>query len=75
MPRLEVLLHSIHYIDLIRRLIGEPRGVYCRGARHPLMPDYPDVRSSIILDYGDMIRCCLTPTTRTGSDRAMRCRN
>ncbi len=58
-PRLEVLLHSIHYLDLIRRLAGEPRGVYCRGARYPLMPDYPDVRSSIILDYGDMLRCSL----------------
>jgi predicted dehydrogenase len=59
-PRLEVLLHSIHYLDLIRSLLGEPRGVYCRGVRHPAMPDYADVRSSIILDYGDMIRCSLT---------------
>src|SRR5229473_5488747 len=59
-PRLEVLLHSIHYLDLIRSMLGEPRGVYCRAVRHPAMPDYPDVRSSIILDYGDVIRCSLT---------------
>jgi predicted dehydrogenase len=59
-PRLEVLLHSIHYLDLIRSLLGEPRGVYCRGVRHPAMADYADVRTSIILDYGDMIRCSLT---------------
>ena len=59
-PRLEVLLHSIHYLDLIQSILGEPRGVYCRGVRHPAMPDYPDVRTSIILDYGDMIRCSLT---------------
>jgi predicted dehydrogenase len=59
-PRLEILMHSIHYLDLIRSLIGEPRGVYCRGARHPELADYPDVRTSIILDYGDMIRCSLT---------------
>ena len=59
-PRLEVLLHSIHYLDLIRAILGEPRGVYCRGVRHPAMPDYPDVRTSIILDYGDFIRCSLT---------------
>ena len=32
-PRLEILMHSIHYLDLIRSLFGEPRGVYCRGAR------------------------------------------
>jgi len=59
-PRLEVLVHSVHYLDLVRWLIGEPRGVYCRGVRHPDLPDYPDVRTSIILDYGDTIRCSLT---------------
>jgi predicted dehydrogenase len=59
-PRLEVLVHSVHYIDLIRALIGEPRGVYCRGVRHPDLAEYPDVRTSIILDYGDLIRCSLT---------------
>jgi predicted dehydrogenase len=59
-PRLEVLVHSVHYIDLIRALIGEPAGVYCRGVRHPDLGDYPDVRTSIILDYGDMVRCSLT---------------
>jgi predicted dehydrogenase len=59
-PRLEVLMHSIHYLDLIRSLIGDPVGVYCRGVRHPDLADYPDVRTSIILDYGDLIRCSLT---------------
>lgn len=59
-PRLEVLVHSVHYIDLIRHLLGEPRGVYCRGVRHPDLADYPDVRTSIILDYGDHLRCSLT---------------
>ena len=59
-PRLEVQMHSIHYLDLIRSLIGEPRGVYCKGVRHPAMPDYSDTRTSIVLDYGDTIRCSLT---------------
>jgi predicted dehydrogenase len=57
--RLEVLMHSIHYLDLIRLLVGEPRGVYCKGVRHPAMPDYADTRTSIVLDYGDTIRCSL----------------
>ena len=60
LPRLEVTNHSIHYIDLIRQLIGEPLGVYARGVRHPELEGYPDVRTSIILDYGDVIRCSLT---------------
>jgi len=59
-PRLEVLMHSIHYLDLIRSLIGEPLGVYCKGVRHPGMPDYSDTRTSIVLDYGETIRCSLT---------------
>jgi predicted dehydrogenase len=71
--RLEVLMHSIHYLDLIRLLAGEPRGVYCRGVRHPALRDYPDVRTSIILDYGDTIRASLVMnhTHRFGTDRAV----
>lgn len=59
-PRLEVLMHSIHYLDLIRALAGEPQGVYSRGVRFPGLDAFPDVRTSIILDYGDMLRCSLT---------------
>ena len=60
LPRLEVLYHSIHYLDTIRLLAGEPAGVYCRAVGHPQLPDYNDPRSTIILDYGDRIRCSLT---------------
>ena len=59
-PRLEVLYHSIHYLDAIRSLAGEPRGVYCRAVAHPALPAFRDTRSSIILDYGDRLRCSLT---------------
>lgn len=58
-PRLEVPYHSIHYIDAIRSLAGEPEGVYCRAVSHPELPRLRDTRSSIILDYGDRIRCSL----------------
>jgi len=53
-------MHSIHYLDLIRHLAGEPRGVYCKGVRHPAMLDYADTRTSIILDYGETVRASLT---------------
>jgi len=59
-PRLEVPYHSIHYLDAIRWLVGEPSGVYCRVVTHPAFPGFADTRSSIILDYGDRIRCSLT---------------
>lgn len=58
-PRLEVPYHSIHYIDAIRSFAGEPDGVYCRAVTHPELPRLRDTRSSIVLDYGDRIRCSL----------------
>ena len=58
-PRIEVLYHSIHYLDAIRWIAGEPRGVYCRAVGHPATPHLRDTRSSIILDYGDALRCSL----------------
>ena len=58
-PRLEILYHSIHYLDMIRAFAGEPRGVYCRAVAHPSMPEFQDTRSTIILDYGNALRCSL----------------
>ena len=58
-PRIEIVYHSIHYIDAIRWLIGEPAGVYCRTVGHPSTPQLSDTRSSIILDYGNRLRCSL----------------
>jgi predicted dehydrogenase len=58
-PRVEVVYHSIHYIDAIRWLAGAPKGVFCKGVRHPSTPALRDTRSTIILDYGDQLRCSL----------------
>lgn len=55
-PRVEILYHSIHYIDLIRNLLGNPKSMYAKTTRHPAMPELASVRSNIIMDYGDMIR-------------------
>jgi predicted dehydrogenase len=53
--RVEILYHSIHYIDLIRNLLGNPHSVFAKTTRHPSMPKLASVRSNIIMDYGDMI--------------------
>ncbi len=55
-PRLEILYHSIHYIDLVRNILGNPESVYAKTTRHPAMPQLASVRSNIIMDYGDMTR-------------------
>ena len=57
--RVELTLHSIHYLDLIRSLLGEPRGVHARTVGHP-GSDVAQTRTSAILDYGDDVRCTLS---------------
>ena len=51
-PRLEILFHSVHYIDCIRSFLGNPKRVMARTTKHPLK-DLSSCRSTIILDYGD----------------------
>lgn len=51
-PRLEILFHSVHYIDCIRSFLGNPKSVMAKTARHPLKK-LSSSRSSIILDYGE----------------------
>lgn len=55
-PRVEILYHSIHYIDLIRSFLGDPQAVYAKSTRHPVAPKLASCCSSIIMDYGDMVR-------------------
>jgi predicted dehydrogenase len=56
LPRVEILYHSIHYIDLIRTFFGNPESIYAKTVQHPGMPELASVRTSIIMDYGPMIR-------------------
>ncbi|MEX0954064.1 MAG: Gfo/Idh/MocA family oxidoreductase [Rhizobiaceae bacterium] len=58
-PRVEVALHSIHYLDLIRQLLGDPKGVHARTMGHP-SHNIAQSRTSAILDYGEDVRCSLS---------------
>lgn len=55
-PRVEILYHSIHYIDLIRNILGNPVSMYAKSTGHPDMANLASVRSNIIMDYGKMVR-------------------
>ena len=35
LKNVEVPLHSIHYLDWIRSVLGEPQSVYCKSVKHP----------------------------------------
>ncbi len=59
-PRVEIQIHTVHYLDTIRQLLGNPQSIQARTVKHPKFPKLASTRSSIILDYGDMIRCCLS---------------
>jgi predicted dehydrogenase len=56
MERVEIAVHSIHYLDTIRALAGNPDGVFARSMRDPRAADFAQTRSSVILDYGDTLR-------------------
>jgi predicted dehydrogenase len=58
-PRVEIVSHSIHYLDLIRGLAGDPVGVLARTYGHPDSELAP-TRTSAILDYGTDLRVTLS---------------
>jgi len=55
-PRVEILYHSVHYIDMIRYFLGDPKRVLAKTTKHPKMKGLASTRTSIIMDYGDLIR-------------------
>lgn len=59
LPRVEILLHSIHYLDTIRDLLGNPSGIHARTMGHP-SSSVSNTRSAMILDYGPLTRCALS---------------
>ena len=59
LPRIEITMHSIHYLDSIRLLLGDPSGVHAKTMGHPAHK-VAQTRTSAILDYGDQVRCTLS---------------
>jgi predicted dehydrogenase len=55
-PRTEILYHSIHYIDLIRSLLGDPVKVYAKTWKHPQMMEIASTRSILFFDFEKPIR-------------------
>jgi predicted dehydrogenase len=58
-PRLEILYHSIHYIDLVRAWFGDPFSVYAKTVRNPRTPELAATKTVMIFDYGDWQRVYL----------------
>ncbi|NQX12542.1 Gfo/Idh/MocA family oxidoreductase [Microbacteriaceae bacterium VKM Ac-2855] len=52
LDRLEINMHSVHYIDLVRSFLGDPTGVSAVTERNPGR-ETRNTRSLILLRYGD----------------------
>jgi predicted dehydrogenase len=59
LPRIEIAVHSIHYLDLIRGFLGDPAGVHAKTIGHP-SSDMAQTRTTAILDYGDTVRAAIS---------------
>jgi predicted dehydrogenase len=57
--RVEIVSHSIHYLDIIHSLLGLPDSVFARSYGHP-SSDLADTRTTAILDYGSDLRVALS---------------
>lgn len=55
-PRMEMLYHSIHYMDMIRYFFGMPKQVYAKTFQHPKQMQLASTRSVIIFDYDRPVR-------------------
>jgi predicted dehydrogenase len=65
-PRLEILYHSIHYIDLVRSWFGNPQRVLAKTVRNPRTPALAATKSVIVMDYGEWKRVYIA--TNHGND-------
>lgn len=51
-PRMEIVYHSIHYLDFILCLLGDPKSAKANTFKHPASPKLHSSRSAMLLDYG-----------------------
>lgn len=60
MERVELSVHSIHYLDTIRAIAGNPKGVFARSIGDPRAEQFAQTRTTVILDYGNRLRGLMT---------------
>ena len=60
MERVEIAVHSIHYLDTIRAFAGNPSGVFARSIRDPRASEFAQTRTTAVLDYGDARRVVMS---------------
>lgn len=59
MDRVEIAVHSIHYLDLIRAMLGNPTGIHARTMGHP-STDLAQTRTSALIDFEAGVRTTMS---------------
>ncbi|HUR27020.1 MAG TPA: Gfo/Idh/MocA family oxidoreductase [Planctomycetota bacterium] len=59
-PRMEILYHSIHAIDLLRACFGEPRDVWASADADPLFEGYADTRTLAHFTFAGGMRATIS---------------
>lgn len=54
--RVDILVHSVHYLDSIRALFATPSGIFARSLPDPRAPGFARTRTSVLFDWGDQRR-------------------
>ena len=71
-PRLDLNQFTIHFIDAVRTVLGEPKYVYGTQAREPAQPEAGETRTISVLEFEGESRALLRSfhKNRTGDPRA-----
>jgi len=68
-PRLEIQFHSLHYIDAMRSVLGDPIWITSRHARNPLQGDIiGETKTITIMDYADDLQVLIADNHFNHSD-------
>lgn len=59
LPRVEILYHSVHYVDLIRSFLGQPEKIQALTLPHPQSPGLASTRSTILMNYKSGVRATI----------------
>jgi predicted dehydrogenase len=59
-PRLEVQYHSIHYLDALRWLFGDPTWVTSRHAHYPKQGARAETKTITVLDYDNGLQALVS---------------
>ena len=68
--RLEIMYHSIHYLDAMRFLFGDPERVTSLHGRWPGQPEAGETRTLTVLQYPDDLRVTADVNHHNWSDDA-----